>query len=133
MSRKPYQPSMPADWWLKHPAYRFYMLREATVLPLLFFIGSLLYGLYCLSQGEASWLVWMNWLQQPWVMALNGLALVASLFHAFTFFRLFPQVMPLRLGSRTLPAGWMIAGQWFAVLLVFLALWWLLGAYHVIN
>ncbi|MDP4527789.1 fumarate reductase subunit C [Alkalimonas delamerensis] len=127
MSRKPYQSPMPASWWLKHPAYRFYMLREATVLPLLFFVASLLYGLYALGQGENSWLQYLSWLQQPWVIALNSLALVASLFHAWTFFVLFPQVMPLRLGSCTLPACLMVSAQWAGVLLVILALWWLLG------
>ena len=47
-ARKPYQPKLSRSWWLKHNYYRLYMLREATVLPLLFFIGCLLYGLYYL-------------------------------------------------------------------------------------
>ena len=44
-ARKPYQPKLSRSWWLKHNYYRLYMLREATVLPLLFFLGCLLYGL----------------------------------------------------------------------------------------
>lgn len=126
MSRKPYQAPMPANWWLKNPVYRFYMLREATVLPLLFFVGCLLYGLYSLAQGEAHWQGWLDWMRTPWVVMGNLLALAASLLHAFTFFRLFPKVLPIRLAGRTLPASVMIAAQWLAVLVCLVLLWWLM-------
>lgn len=121
-SRKPYQPEMTRWWWLKHPAYRLYMLREATVLPLLFFLGCLLYGLFCLTQTEAHWLAFQAFIQQGWVIALNTLAFVASLFHAKTFFELFPRVMPLA------PAALMIAGQWLATIAVVITLLFVLGA-----
>jgi fumarate reductase subunit C len=122
--RKPYQPAMPRTWWLKHGYYRRYMLREATVLPLLFFIACWIAGVFCLAQDEATWLRWQSFMAQPWVILLNGLALLASLYHAKTFFELFPRVMPLRLGSKTLPPQVMIAAQWGATVavLVFLVL-----------
>lgn len=111
-ARKPYQPKLSRNWWLKHNYYRLYMLREATVLPLLFFLGCLLYGLYCLTQSAAHWQSFQLFMQQGWVIALNLLAFAASLFHAKTFFALFPRVMPLA------PAWLMISGQWLATLLV---------------
>ncbi|WP_214001148.1 fumarate reductase subunit C [Arsukibacterium sp.] len=119
----PYQPVMPRTWWLQHRYFRFYMLREATVLPLLFFIGCLLYGLYCLSLGETQWQHWLAFMAKPWVVLLNLLAFAASLFHAKTFFELFPRVMPLA------PPGLMIAGQWLATLLVATGLTLLLGGW----
>ena len=118
-----YQPVMARTWWLQHRYFQMYMLREATVLPLLFFIGCLLYGLYCLSLGEAQWQHWLAFMAQPWVVLLNLLAFIASLFHAKTFFELFPRVMPLA------PAGLMIAGQWLATLLVATGLILLLGGW----
>jgi len=111
-ARKPYQSELSRWWWLKQRYYRLYMLREATVLPLLFFIGCLLYSLYCLTQGAAHWQSFQLFMQQGWVIALNLLAFAASLFHAKTFFALFPRVMPLA------PAALMISGQWLATLLV---------------
>ena len=117
----PYQPAMPRTWWLQHRYFRLYMLREATVLPLLFFIGCVCYGLYCLRLGDTQWLIWLDFMTRPWVLLLNLLAFVASLFHAKTFFELFPRVMPLA------PAGLMIAGQWLATLLVAAGLMVLLG------
>src|SRR5690606_27131322 len=122
-ARKPYQPELSRSWWLKHHYYRLYMLREATVLPLLFFLGCLLYGLYCLAQGAAHWQSFQLFMQQGWVIALNLLAFAASLFHAITFFALFPRVMPLA------PARLMIGGQWLATLLVAAGLLVLLGGW----
>lgn len=121
-ARKPYQPPMPRSWWLKHDYYRRYMLREATVLPLLFFIACWIAGLFCLAQGEAAWMRWQGFMAQPWVLLLNGLALAASLYHAKTFFELFPRVMPLRVGSRTLPSQLLIAAQWGATATVVVVL-----------
>jgi fumarate reductase subunit C len=108
-------------WWLKQHYYRCYMLREATVLPLLFFLGCLLYGLYSLQQGAAQWLAFNQFMQQGWVIALNTLALIASLYHAKTFFALFPRVMPLA------PPALMVAGQWLACLGVMITLLWFAG------
>ena len=62
-------------------------------------------------------------MQQGWVIALNLLAFAASLFHAKTFFALFPRVMPLA------PARLMIGGQWLATLLVAAGLLVLLGGW----
>ena len=106
---KPYHSELSAFWWLKHRYYLLYMLREATVLPLLFFLGCLMYGLYSLSQSEQHWLGFVAFMQQGWVIALNLLAFVASLFHAKTFFELFPRVMPLApaaLVVRRVRRGW---------------------------
>jgi fumarate reductase subunit C len=116
-ARRPYQQALSRSWWLKHSFFIRYMLREATVLPLLFFCGCLLVGLYSLSQGETQYQSWLLFMAQPWVVALNTLVLLASLYHAKTFFELFPRVMPL-----------MIAGQWCGTALVAALLLWLLGA-----
>lgn len=120
-ARKPYHSRMTRGWWLQQRYYRLYMLREATVLPLLFFLGCLLYGLYSLQHSEMQWLSFTHFMQQGWVIALNSLALLASLYHATTFFALFPRVMPLA------PPLLMVAGQWLASLAVIIALLWLAG------
>jgi fumarate reductase subunit C len=119
--RRPYLPPFDRYWWLRQRYYRLYMLREATVLPLLFFIGCLIYGLISLALGELNWQQWLLFMQQPWVIALNLLTLMASLFHAKTFFELFPRVMPLA------PAKLMVAGQWLATIAVSVGFLVLLG------
>lgn len=121
--RKPYQQPLPRTWWLKHGYYRRYMLREATVLPLLFFIGCWVVGLYCLAAGPAAWAQWQAFMAHPLVILGNGLAFAASLYHAKTFFELFPRVMPLRIGTKTVAPQLLVAAQWGGTVSVLLVLW----------
>ena len=119
-----YKTELGRTWWLKNSAFRAYMLREATVLPLVFFILCMLAGVYSLSKGEQAWQSWVVAMGSPLVLVLNVLALVASLYHAATFFVLFPRVMPIRLGGKKVSDNLIVAGQWAGVAGVFvLAAW----------
>lgn len=120
-----YFPELKRDWWLKHSYFKKYMAREATVLPLVFFVACLMAGLYSLLQGMESWQGWLQFMQHPMVIALNALAFIASLFHAWTFFQLFPRVMPLRVAGRTLPPNLMVLGQWLGVVAVMVLATWI--------
>ncbi|PLW84296.1 fumarate reductase subunit C [Kineobactrum sediminis] len=91
--RKPYVQRQRADWWLRNPAYRRYMLREATALPLLFYTLLLMSGLYQFTRGEAAFLGWLELLRNPWLLALHGVALAAALFHAVTWIALVPKIL----------------------------------------
>ena len=71
-------PPLKRNWWLKHGFFKRYMLREATVVPLVFFILCLLAGVFALLQGPASWQGWVAFMGSPLVLLLNALALVAS-------------------------------------------------------
>jgi fumarate reductase subunit C len=53
--RKPYVRPMPSTWWKKLPFYRFYMLREGTAVPTVWFSIVLIYGLFALKHGAESW------------------------------------------------------------------------------
>ena len=52
-------PPLKRNWWLKHRFFKLYMLREATVLPLVFFTLCLLAGMVALLQGAESWQGWL--------------------------------------------------------------------------
>ncbi|QJQ97185.1 fumarate reductase subunit C [Halomonas sp. PA5] len=122
-----YLPELKRNWWLKHRFFMAYMAREATVVPLVFFVLSLIAGLFSLLQGPESWQGWLQFMQHPLVMGIHLLAFAASLFHAWTFFQLFPRVMPVRLGERAIHASWMIAGQWLGVVAVLILFAWVFG------
>ncbi|MDP5292545.1 fumarate reductase subunit FrdC [Oceanimonas sp. CHS3-5] len=111
-ARKPYVRPMPASWWRQKAPYRLYMLREATVLPLTFFCLCLLAGVWSLGQGAESWAGWQAFMASPVVLVLNGLALVASLFHAATFFLMMPRVMPVKVAGKPLPVIKVALAQW---------------------
>lgn len=91
--RKPHVQRQRADWWLRNPAYRRYMLREATALPLFLYTLLLMSGLYQFTRGEAAFLAWLELLRSPWLLALHGLALAAALFHAVTWIALVPKIL----------------------------------------
>ncbi|MGM1327976.1 fumarate reductase subunit C, partial [Klebsiella michiganensis] len=69
--RKPYVRPMPSTWWKKLPFYRFYMLREGTAVPTVWFSIVLIYGLFALKHGAESWAGYIGFLQNPIVVILN--------------------------------------------------------------
>ncbi|MCK6263196.1 fumarate reductase subunit FrdC [Vibrio sp. ZSDE26] len=114
-NRKPYVREMKRTWWSNHPFYRFYMLREATVLPLILFTLFLTVGLASLVKGPEAWGTWLSFMANPIVVAINIVALAGSLLHAHTFFGMMPQVMPLRLKGKLIDKKVIVLSQWAAV------------------
>ncbi|MGL4380701.1 MAG: fumarate reductase subunit FrdC [Vibrio sp.] len=114
-NRKPYVREMKRTWWKDHPFYRFYMVREATILPLILFTLFLTFGLGSLVKGPEAWQAWLDFMANPIVIAINIVAFVASLFHAQTFFSMMPQVVPIRLGGKLVDKKIIVLAQWAAV------------------
>ncbi|MEI8655093.1 MULTISPECIES: fumarate reductase subunit FrdC [Vibrio] len=114
-NRKPYVRQMKRTWWKDHPFYRFYMVREATVLPLILFTLFLTVGLGALVKGPEAWNTWLAFMAHPVVIAINIVALAGSLFHAQTFFSMMPQVMPIRIKGKLLDKKIIVLSQWAAV------------------
>lgn len=114
-NRKPYVRTMKATWWQKSSFYRLYMIREATVLPLILFTLFLTIGLGSLVKGPESWQSWLEFMANPLVVAINIVALLGSLFHAHTFFGMMPQVVPVRLKGKLVDKKVIVLSQWAAV------------------
>ncbi|MYM60691.1 fumarate reductase subunit FrdC [Vibrio sp. OCN044] len=117
-NRKPYVREMTPTWWKNHPFYRFYMLREATVVPLVLFTIFLLIGLGSLVKGPEAWQAWLKFMSNPIVILINIVALIGSLFHAQTFFSMMPQVVPIRLKDKHIDKKLIIMAQWKAVIFI---------------
>ncbi|GAD90141.1 MULTISPECIES: fumarate reductase subunit FrdC [Vibrio] len=114
-NRKPYVRDMKRTWWKNHPFYRFYMVREATVLPLILFTLFITIGLGSLVKGPEAWASWLEFMRNPIVILINILALLGSLFHAFTFFNMMPQVMPMRFKGKAIDGKAIVLAQWAVV------------------
>jgi len=117
-NRKPYVREMKRTWWKDHPFYRFYMVREATVLPLILFTLFLTVGLGALVKGPEAWNSWLAFMANPLVIAINIVALAGSLFHAQTFFSMMPQVVPIRIKGKLLDKRIIVLTQWVAVAVI---------------
>ncbi len=99
--RKKYVREITPTWWKSWDFYKFYMVREATALPTIWFCLVLLYGV--LSAGNPfSFAGFIGFLQNPIVVVLNIISLAGLLLHAFTLFNMTGEVMS---GTTGLPAA----------------------------
>ncbi|MCK3654952.1 fumarate reductase subunit C [Pasteurellaceae bacterium Macca] len=91
--RKKYVREVTPTWWKKLDFYKFYVLRESTAVPTLWFCLVLLYGLVCLGSEGKNFVDFIAFLQNPLVVILNIITLGAVLLNSFTFFNMAPQMM----------------------------------------
>ena len=90
--RKKYVREMKPTWWKKLDFYKFYVLRESTSVPTVWFCLVLLYGL--VSLGKKTFETdFISFLQNPVVVILNIITFGAVLLNSFTFFGMAPQMM----------------------------------------
>lgn len=129
--RRPIPPRQPSNWWWQHPAYRSYMLREATAIPLFFYALCLLSGVLALGRGDAAFGAWLAFMASTPLQMLQGLALLAALWHAWTWFKLVPKILVIPTSRGTLPGHWLRLAHLVPALLCWvllpLAAWWALG------
>ncbi|MGY4675613.1 fumarate reductase subunit FrdC [Ursidibacter arcticus] len=90
--RKKYVREMKPTWWKKLDFYKFYVLRESTSVPTVWFCLVLLYGLVSLGKGTFG-TDFISFLQNPVVVILNIITFGAVLLNSFTFFGMAPQMM----------------------------------------
>lgn len=122
MSRKPYVQPQSSDWWVKNPYYRFYMLREATSIPVFLYSLALLAGVFNLTSGRTEFIAWVNWMTTPYMLVFQVIALAAALLHAVTWFQLTPKILVIRLGDKALPGSYVSAAHYAAFVILSLAI-----------
>lgn len=110
-------------WWKKNPYYVEYMVHEGTALFVAAYALTLLVGLVRLGQGEAAWNGWLEAMKSPLSLVCHLAFLVAIVYHAFTWFKLFPLTMPpiIVSGKRVGPAV-VVGSGWTAAIVAALAL-----------
>ena len=127
--RKAYVRPMTSTWWKKLPFYRFYMLREGTAVPAVWFSIELIIGLFALKHGAESWMGVVAFLQNPVVVILNIIALAAALLHTKTWFELAPKAANIIVKDEKMGPEPIIKGLWAVtvvatVVILFVALFW---------
>ncbi len=104
-------------WWMAKPSYLKFIVRELTSLAVAWTVVLMLLLLDCLRAGEGSYREFLELLRMPWLIAVNLLALVLTLFHSVTWFNLAPKALAVRVGGKRVPA-WMIALPHFLAWLI---------------
>jgi fumarate reductase subunit C len=103
--RKPYVREMKPTWWKELGFYKFYMLREGTAIPQVWFSIVLIVGLFN-PQG------FIGFLQNPIVLLLNIVTLAATLLHTKTWFDLAPKAADIIVKDKKVPAETLVKGLW---------------------
>lgn len=127
--RKPYVRPMQANWWQKLGFYRFYMLREGTAVPAVWFSLELIFGLFALKNGPDAWIGFVSFLQHPVVVILNVVTLAAALLHTKTWFELAPKAANIIIKDEKMGPEPVIKGLWIitaavTVIIFIVALFW---------
>ncbi|MGL4600054.1 MAG: fumarate reductase subunit FrdC, partial [Plesiomonas sp.] len=98
--------------------YKFYMIREGSAVPTVWFGLVLLYGMFALRSGAESWGTFVGFLQNPIVLLLNLIALAMTLLHTATWFNLAPKAQIIIVNDEKLAESKIVKALW-AVMVAF--------------
>ena len=118
MSRRPYMRKVKRSWWLQHPRYVAYMIRELTSLFIGLYCALLVVGLIRLAQGQTAWEGFVAALSSPSGVALQLVCLVFAIYHSVTWFALTPKAMPLMIKDEPVPDIAIVGAHYVAWALV---------------
>ena len=94
MSRRPYVRPMKRTWFMDHPYYRNYMVREASCVFDALYALNLFWGILQLGKGAEAWNSWLSFQTNPLMILFTVVTLGMTLYHAVTYFDMTPRVLP---------------------------------------
>jgi fumarate reductase subunit C len=119
-----YRRRMPVFWWLRRRSYLLFVIRELSSVFVAWFIAFLLLLVKAVGDGEGAYQRFLDWAANPFIIALNVVALAFVVLHAVTWFNLAPQAMVVRLRGNRVPPPMVAGGNYAAwVVLSALAAW----------
>lgn len=119
--RKPHVAKIEGNWWLKSRYYLFYIIRESTAFAMIWLSMVLMFGVICAKTndlGQDEFYRFIFFLQNPFVIALNVLALMATLFHSITWFNLAPKAINVVIAGKQPPTWFFIIALWSITIIV---------------
>jgi fumarate reductase subunit C len=105
-------------WWAKRRSYLLFMLREISCVFVAWFVVYLLLLVHATGAGRDSYARFLDWSANPFVVAVNAVALIFLLLHAVTWFDLAPRAIVPHIRGRRVPARAVLAGHYAAWLVV---------------
>lgn len=124
---KPYVRPEPLWWWLQSKAYMLFVLREFTSVFIAAYLVLLLRLVQHVAAGPAAYQTYLRWLASPWVLAFQGVALLAAVYHSVTWLRLTPMTVVVRVRGRRIPAVAIVTANVVAWAALSIILVWLVG------
>jgi fumarate reductase subunit C len=115
-------------WFVERRSYLFFVLRELSSVFVAWFVAFLLLLVRAVGAGPGAYQEFVAWSGQPWLLALNLVALVFVVLHTVTWFALAPDAMVLRVRGRRVPRNSIVAAHYAAWAVVSAFLVWLILA-----
>ena len=124
-----YRKRVSTYWWLQRWEYLRFVLREISSVFIAWFVVLTLLQIYSASRGPNAYGDFLEFLKNPFVVALNIISFFFVVYHSITWFNLSARAMSIRVGGKKVP-GFLISGPNFAVWLIISAVigWLLLRA-----
>jgi fumarate reductase subunit C len=116
---------MSVFWWVHKRSYLLFVLRELSSVFVAWFVFITLLFAWSVFRGEEQYERFLSIAANPFVVAVNVVALAFLLLHTVTWFNLTPQAMPVRVRGRRLPPVAIVAAQWAGFLVVSAFVVWL--------
>jgi fumarate reductase subunit C len=111
-------------WWLKHPYFFLYMIREGSAVFLTAYALVLLAGLACLALGEPAYDAWRAALATPVSIGFHIVALLVVAYHSVTWFQVMPKTAPdIPIDPKLIVRGGLTASAVLSVSILAI-LWW---------
>jgi fumarate reductase subunit C len=130
MSRRPYVREMSTTtWYMRNGRYKVYVLRELSSFLVMFYTFLTIFALAALAKNSPEqWNSFLASQQSTGMLIFHGLALLYFLFfQTFPWFKLAPKAMPVQIGEKKLPDGYIIGGHYVAWVVVTAFIFWLAG------
>ena len=99
-------------WWMQRWSYFVFILRELSSIFVAWFVVYLLFLVRAVSEGAASYQLFLDWSRSPLVLVLNLVSLFFIVFHAITWFNLAPAAMVAHVGGKRVPGFWIAASNY---------------------
>jgi succinate dehydrogenase subunit C len=109
-----YRRKMPVFWWVRRRSYLAFVARELSSVFVAWFVVFLLLLIRAVGQGDAAYQRFLDWAANPFIIALNVLALGFVVFHAITWFNLAPQALVVRMRGERIPPRMIAGGNYLA-------------------
>ena len=113
-----YRKRVSTYWWLQRWEYLRFVLREISSVFIAWFVVLTLLQIYSVSRGPNAYADFLEFLKNPFVVALNIISFFFVVYHSITWFNLSARAMSIRVGGKKVP-GFLISGPnfvaWFVI------------------
>lgn len=123
---EPYQKEMSIFWWIRNRAYFLFIVRELSSIFVAAYALILLVKLRALAQGAEAWEALVVSLSSTASVLLHSVILLFVIFHSYTWFKLAPKAMVLKIGKKRVPGSAIIAVNFVMWVVLSIAIGWII-------